>query len=447
MTDSSRSRPDSSAPTVAIVGRPNVGKSTLFNRLVGSRRAITDPTPGVTRDTVEALCRLGGRLVRLVDTGGYQTEVGEIDALVAKRSLEAIDSADLVMLVLDVIDVTPEDEELAVIVRTRAKRSMLVVNKVDHDSREADAWNLHALGFDPVVHVSAEHKRNFQAIDQAVASMLESVTTVYRAPGEREEVRIALLGKPNTGKSTLLNRLLGEDRSIVSPIPGTTRDVIEGRFTHKSREFVLLDTAGIRRKRAVHESVEYYSVSRAIASIDRSDVVVLVVDSTEGIADQDKKIATQAVKRGRGIIIALSKWDLAPDIPNTFQAVSDRTRFVFPVVSWAPVVAVSALTGQGIDELLDTAVTVWKELRIRIATGPLNRGLQSWVMQHPVPHGGGPYYSVKYMTQTSANPLKFLLFVNRAKGFPESWLSFAQNRLREEFSLRHVPLSIELRES
>ncbi len=435
-------------PRVAVVGRPNVGKSTLFNRLVGARRAITDPTPGVTRDPVEGECRIAGRRVRLIDTGGYRLDTDGIDTLVSGRSLEVIEQADVGLLMLDVSEVQPEDEDLIALVRAKASRSILVVNKVDNDRRDLDAWNLHTYGFRRVVHVSAEHRRNFAELVRHIAEELAAAPVTGRSvTSEDPGIRLALLGKPNTGKSTLLNALLDEQRAIVSPIPGTTRDVIEGRFLYAGRTISILDTAGIRRKRAVTQTVEYYSVNRAIGSIERADVVLLVVDSTEGITEQDKKIVTQVIKRGKGIVLVFNKWDLMEETPNAFNAVCDRAHFVFPVLSYAPIIAVSAIHKTGLKRVLDTCLRIRRQLDTTIATGPLNRAVRGWTEQHPVPHGGGPRYAVRYITQISSNPVRFLLFVNRSKGFPESWLSYLRNKMRREFGIPDIPFAVELRES
>jgi len=439
---------DQSLRRVAVVGRPNVGKSTLFNRLLGERRAITDPTPGVTRDAVEAVCRIAGTSVLLVDTGGYLADTEGVESDVADRSREHIINSDVVLLLVDVTGMTPEDEELIELVRTKAAHPILVVNKVDNEARANDAWNFHTLGFDHVVHISAEHRRNFQDLERAVVRELELSAAKPLEPRlEQIDIGIAILGKPNTGKSTLLNKLLDDERAIVSEVPGTTRDVIEGRFSYRNRTFLVLDTAGIRRKRSVSNPVEYYSVNRAIASVERADVVLLVVDATEGITDQDKKIASQVIRRGKGIVLVFNKWDLLSDVPNALNAVSDRARFVFPVLSFAPFLPVSAMNGTGLTETLDAVLRVHKQLKVEIGTGSLNRSLKTWSAEHPVPRGGGPRYVAKYMTQLSSNPLRFVLFVNRSRGFPASWVSYIRNRLREEYKLDQVPLVIELRES
>ncbi|MDT8358671.1 MAG: ribosome biogenesis GTPase Der, partial [Methanomicrobiaceae archaeon] len=282
-------------PKVVIVGRPNVGKSTLFNRLIGERRAITDPTPGVTRDPVEARWETGSGLVMLIDTGGYKLEQDELDALVTLRSLNSLKDADCIVLVMDVTEITPEDESFIDHLRPLSDRVLIAVNKVDHDSREGMMHNFHSFGFKRVLGISSAHGRGIEELTTTVLSMIPEGERVEE---ESPAIRLAILGKPNTGKSTLVNLLCGNELSIVSAIPGTTRDVVEGQFLFRNTLYKVLDTAGIRRKGKVTDNVEYYSVNRAIASIEGADIVFLMIDAVDGLSDQDKKIASLVVKRG-----------------------------------------------------------------------------------------------------------------------------------------------------
>ncbi len=446
MSVSTSSPRKTSLPRVVIVGRPNVGKSTLFNRIAGSRLAITDPTPGVTRDVVEAVCPINGRDIVLIDTGGYQSDGEGISELVSRKSLEALENADIVLLLVEVTQLTAEDRDLVEKLRRFSDKLILAVNKSDNESRENAVWEFHSLGFERVIPISAEHGRNVDLLIDALAALLppESGETQEQTDVPDNEICVGILGKPNTGKSTLLNKLLGFERAIVSEIPGTTRDVLEGSFSYANNTFRVLDTAGIRKKKSIHEAIEYYSVSRAISSIGTADVVFLLIDSMEGITDQDKKIASQIVKRGRGVIIVLSKWDLIADTPNSFNAVSDRTRFLFPQLDFAPIVPVSAYLNTGLDKLLSTAVRVQRQLKCRVSARELNQLLQSLIERHPPPYGK-KRYRVKYLAQTSSDPLRFALFVNKVRGFPESWVSFLANNLRKEFEMDLVPVSVELR--
>ena len=445
MTDSISSQTNLSLPIVAIVGRPNVGKSTLFNRLVGRRHAITDPTPGVTRDVVEARCHIGNREVLLVDTGGFQLNADDLSTLVSQRSLDTIERADVVLLVFDVQEMTSEDLEFVETIRPYAGKLIAIINKVDNEQRERQGFEHHELGITTLIPISAEHRRNFDQLESAIYARLPEKNRNIEHVLEGA-IHLTILGKPNTGKSTLLNTLLGYERAIVSPRPGTTRDVLEGVFQHDGKRFRILDTAGIRRKRSVKDAIEYYSVNRAFSSIGDSDIVLLVLDSIDGITDQDKKIASQAVKRGRAIILVFNKWDLVPDIPNAENAVRDRARFLFPALDFAPFVAISALTDQGIDKLLSTAINISKQLGTRIATPKLNQRLRFWVESHPPHHRGNKRFMVRYITQVSEKPMRFALFVNRKKGFPGSWVSYLKNSIRREFQLAGIPILIEVRE-
>ncbi len=438
------SPPKTSLPRVAIAGRPNVGKSTLFNRIVGSRQAITDPTPGVTRDAVETVCSISGREVVLIDTGGYQPDKEGIAAIVSQKSLDVIEEADVVLLLVEVTRLTTEDEEFIEKVRPLSDKLILVVNKTDNEQRDADVWDFHALGFKKVIAVSAEHGRNIDLLQKTVLEMLPAESRLPETHQNGKGICVAILGKPNTGKSTLLNKLLGFERAIVSEIPGTTRDVLEGSFEYSGTTFVVLDTAGIRKKAAVHEAIEYYSVSRAISCVERADVVFLMIDAREGITDQDKKIASQIVKHGRGVIIVLSKWDLMKKTANALNAVGDRTRFLFPQLDFAPILPVSALDGYGLEKLLSTAVRVRRQLQQQISAHDLNQSLKSWVDRHPPPYGK-KQFRAKYLAQISSNPLKFVLFVNKVRGFPGSWVSYLENNLRSEYKMDLVPISVELR--
>ena len=463
---SSRGRggPASRLPRIAIIGRPNVGKSTLFNALLGRRRAITHSEAGVTRDPVEVPCSFGGARVLLVDTGGY-TGGGGLAGVVSERSLKTAREADLVLLVIDAMETTPQDRDFMRVMRPFSDKLLLVVNKVDTPDRDPLVWNAHAHGFPHVVGVSAAHHRSIDRLRDQALSLLEArreeplgadtarVTARQGGTGPRAAtepgeatIRVAILGKPNTGKSSLANRLTNSEGSIVSATPGTTRDVVEGSFTWKGRTFAILDTAGIRRKSRVTDPVEYYSVNRAIESIARADIVLLTIDATEGLVDQDKKIAAQAVKEGRGILIVLSKWDLVKGSPKMLGEAGDMVRFQFPVLGFAPILPVSAHTGYGVRKLLDMASSVWDQLHRRVGTGRLNQALEAWTAHYKLPVRG-KNYKIRFVTQIGVNPLRFVAFVNRMSGFPTSYGQYLENCIRRDFDLPHVPLMLEFRQS
>ncbi len=433
-------------PVVAVVGRPNVGKSTLFNRLIGKRQSITDSTPGVTRDPVEGIYDLGHHKVKLIDTGGFKVDQTGLDEQVTNKSLSVLEGADLIVFLMDVTETTGEDEAFAKILRKYSDKILLVVNKVDSEKREADVWNYYSYGFDNVVGVSAAHGIGISEFIDKLEELIDF--EAERAVDEIAEpdIRIALLGKPNTGKSTLINRLLEKDVAIVSDIPGTTRDVIEGRFKYKHKVYRVLDTAGIRKKKKVGENVEYYSVNRAIKTIEHSDVVLLMIDAVEGLGDQDKKIATQIVKKGCGVVLVLNKWDMVKEIPNQMEAIQDRTKFLFPVLSFAPLVPLSAVTGEGVDNLFKQVYKVWNQLNHRVDTSTLNSALKRWVERTEPPRFKGGRYKILYGTQVSSNPVKFILFINKKRGFPESYLQYIKNNIRSELGFSSIPLEVELKE-
>ena len=436
-------------PTVVLAGRPNTGKSTLFNRLLRKRRAITDPTPGVTRDPVEADCLFNEeKPVRLIDTGGFKlTDCGEIDRLVVEKTLNAIKKCDAVVLLLEAGEITSEDEELIGLLRPYRKKLIAAVNKTEGGRLASDAWNVLSFGFEKVFMISAEHGDNVGELQQEIIKRLDfsKVKEIYVT--ENREIRIALLGKPNTGKSTLSNRLTGAASSIVSEIPGTTRDTVEGRFNWKSKEFVLMDTAGIRRKTKVTENIEYYSVNRAIKTINDADIVILMIDAAEGLTDQDKKIAALAHDKGRGIIMALNKWDAMPQQKNVFKTAESKIRFQFGQMEYAPVIPVSAKDGTGVDKLLSAAVKMYGQLNTQISTSRLNQALENWMKEYPPPSGPQTRFKVKYAVQKSANPVHFILFVSREKAVSDSYISYLRNKIRKDLGFSSIPVIMEIKSS
>jgi GTP-binding protein len=441
-------------PMVVLAGRPNVGKSTLFNRILHKRRAITDPTPGVTRDPVIADTLIAGKPARLVDTGGFKLDrerpsraPGEdLDDLVVRRTLEMINQAALIVLILEAGEPVAEDEEFIELLRPYQDRLILAVNKTEGGRREQESWNLLRYGFPELFMISAEHGDHVEDLEAAIGSRLERVS-LEPAPELERPIRVALLGKPNTGKSTLSNRLTASEASIVSPVPGTTRDVVEGVFCYKNRRFHILDTAGIRRKSKVTENIEYYSVNRAIKSIDEADVVILLIDAQEGLSDQDKKIAALAHEKGRGIILGLNKWDAMPNLSGARRTASDRIHFCFGQMEFAPIIPVSALNGLGIGELLDTAVRLYRQLTRRVETGPLNQALQQWLEEYPPPAGKQTRFKVRYAVQVSDNPVKFIFFVSRPQAVGEAYIAYIRNRIRRDLGFSSIPILLELRAS
>jgi GTP-binding protein len=443
------------APLVTIVGRPNVGKSTLFNRLLARRRAITAATPGVTRDVVEEEIVLAGKALRLLDTGGVGDDAGDYGAAVAERALAATGEAAAILLVVETGGITPEDERLADKLRAASDRVVVVVNKVDHPGREAAMWDFYRLGYETVIGVSAAHGRNISALREELARGIRrrraAAGSAEAAQSTSAVIRLVIGGKPNTGKSTLLNRLLGEERALVSATPGTTRDPLSGRLDHGGVQIELIDTAGMRRRSKVQDAVEYYAVNRGAAALAGADVAVLLVDASEGLAEQDKRIAAIAMRRGVAVLIGLSKWDMLAEQPeplaeqpDLLAAAVDRIRFQFPLLHFAPVLPLSGLTGYGVDGMLTKAVELHRQLNLTISTGKLNQAIARWAREY-APTFRGREIRVRYATQTGTNPVRFVCFLNHARGADAAYRRFLENRIRRELGFSEVPLAVEFR--
>ncbi len=438
-------------PTVAIVGRPNVGKSTLFNRFMNRRMAIVNPTPGVTRDPVEGNALLNGRPVHFMDTGGYKlqrdagTKEAELDELVVERSLEALQKADLIVLLLEAGQITGEDEELILKLRPHWKKLIAAVNKTEGGRNESDAWECAKFGFNELLFISASHGDNISELAERIVSRLDfsAVKEIVSSP----PIRIAILGKPNTGKSTLSNRLTHSNASIVSDYAGTTRDTVEGAFEYRKQKFTVLDTAGIRRKAKVNEDVEYYSVNRAIKTLDRTDIVFLLIDAEEGLAEQDKKICSLAYERGRGIIFVLNKWDTQQQDRKTIRERKEWIHIMFGQMEFAPIIPVSALNGTGIKDLLDTALELHGQLTRKIETSALNAALKDWLLQYPPPASKTAHFKIRYITQTSVNPAAFLIFATRPEVVPQTYTAFLKNRIRKDLGFDKIPVQLEIKAS
>ncbi len=438
-------------PLVVIVGRPNVGKSTLFNRFLRRRRAITDPTPGVTRDPIESVAFVAGKPVRLMDTGGFKldreagTDSAIMDELVVEKTVAALKRADEILLLLEAGPPTAEDEEFIELLRPHWDRLLVAVNKTEGGRRESDAWNFLEYGFPEVVFVSAEHGDNILELGEAMVKRLDFSKV---EEGEEETViRVAIVGKPNTGKSTLANRLTGTDASIVSNIAGTTRDVVEGEFAWKGNKFLVLDTAGIRRKSRVKEDIEYYSVNRAIKTLKHADIVIHMIDAKEGLAEQDKKIVAHAAAEGLGVIFVLNKWDTMDQDAKTLKKSVRDMRVMFGQMEYAPVLSLSALKGTGISELLSTAVRLYGQLSRKVETSALNLALSDWVAASPPPQGRANKFKIRYMVQTQANPVKFMVFASRPESVTGSYLAYIRNQIRKDLGFAEIPVVVEVKGS
>jgi GTP-binding protein len=481
---------------VAIVGRPNVGKSTLFNRIVGQRRAIVEDRARTTRDRLYAVAEWNGRRFLVVDTGGLETNPGDaIEEKVQEQARIAIGEADVIVFMVDAAaGETPADQEAADILRTAGAPIILTVNKADNERRELEGAEFHRLGWSETYAVSALHGRGTGDLMDAIVAALPAESEVERLRREQEdaaveqaeaaigalaaedtgvepgepgepavaaeagtgdvptdeafEPRIAIVGRPNVGKSSLLNALLGEERTIVSHIPGTTRDAIDTTLTWQGRALRLVDTAGLRRrgKVAAGPAEERYSALRALRAIGRADVCVLVLDARDGLAAQDAHVAGYVVEEGVGLVLALNKWDLVEKDDKTFERYVARIRAEAPFLDFAPVVAVSALTGQRVVRVLESALAVASGRRRRIPTAALNRVLSDAVARHPAPAVKGRRPRFLYATQATVEPPTFVVFAGEATAVHFSYKRFLENRLRDAFGFEGAPLRLVFRE-
>ena len=428
---------DEIAGTVAIVGFPNVGKSTLLNRLTETRTAVVHETPGVTRDRKELIADWSGTRFRLIDTGGVDREdTGPFGPQVAAQARQAIEEADLVLFVVDArAGVTPGDEELAEIIRFSHKPVLVLANKLDDPRRDTDALEFHRLGLGDPLPISAVH-------GHGTGDLLDEI--VRRLPGRAEQpvgdeaIKVAILGRPNVGKSSLLNALLGQERVIVSEVPGTTRDSIDTVLERGDTTFVLVDTAGLRRKRKQRQGIEYYSELRALEAARRADVALVVVDSSEGVVDQDLTVADVARKAGCATVAVLSKWDISEvKIEEVKPIIATRLR------QRPPVLAVSAKTGRGLERLLDTVEELFARYTARIPTPELNRALQELREARQPPGRRGRRLNLLYGTQVSARPPRLRFFVNDRGLVTRDYAYWVENELRRRFGLEGVPVSID----
>ena len=442
-------------PLVALVGRPNVGKSTLFNRIVGRRLAIVEDTPGVTRDRQYAEADHSGRRFRVVDTGGFTPNAEEqLVRAVREQAEMAIREADVLVLVVDAEQgLSGSDRELAAVLRKGGKPVLLAANKVD-STRRADALDLgelHSLGFD-VFPVSAEHGRGVSELLDAVVERLPPKHESAEQSGPAEKtaaapggpVRIAVLGRPNVGKSTLLNRLIGEERFVASAMPGTTRDAVEESITYEGRTFVLVDTAGLRKKRQVTNRVEVFSAQRALRAVERADVVVVLTDATELGVEQDARIAAQAEERGRAVILCVNKWDLVRDQEGEAKRLREVAAWHLQHVGYAPLLFVSALTGTRVQRILDVAAELHDQGATRLKTPELNEWVQRTQEEHPAPLWQGYPVRFSYAVQIGVQPITIAIQCNRPQAVDDAYRRFLLNRLRERFGLE-VPVRLLIR--
>jgi GTPase len=436
----------SSSPIVAIVGRPNVGKSSLFNRLAGTRQAIVDATPGVTRDRLYAPIDWAGRTLTLVDTGGIETGQSEdIPAQTRAQAELAIAEADVVVFVVDAqTGPMPGDHDVAELLRANRGKVLLVANKVEAPAAAASIYEFCSLGFDVPLAVSAIHGLQSGDLLEAIVAKLPPDTDAGESSDD-DTIRVAIVGQPNVGKSSLLNALLGKQRVLVSPQPGTTRDAIDSALDVDGRRYVIVDTAGVRKHVKTGPALDYYSSLRAVAAIGRCDVALLVIDSTLGVTMQDRRIAGLAVEEGKALVILLNKWDLidraAVDRKDTEAALREE----FGFAQYAPIVYASALTKKGVHKVLAVVAAAYDARRTRVPTAKLNQVIRDVFRVHPPPSFRGRVMTCQYVTQTGIEPPTFVFFVNDPKLLHFSYERHLENSLREAFGFVGTPLSLVFR--
>ena len=436
-------------PILAIVGRPNVGKSTLFNRLLGRRRAIVEDKPGVTRDRHYAEAKLDRHRVILVDTGGIAaSEDDPLWSNVRAQSLLAIEEADMVLFVVDGQEGTlPDDQDIWDFLRKSGTPSLLVVNKMDGPRHDAHGLEFHKLGAQEMLFISAEHGRGLDSLLETIEAKfpdapLANPPEEETAPVENAPIKVALIGRPNVGKSSLINRLLGEERLVVSPLPGTTRDAIDSRATVSGREYIFIDTAGIRRKRGISELVEKMGVAKSLKSLDRCDVAVLLLDGVEGVAEQDAKVAGFAHEKGRAVVLAVNKWDEGQKLPKARSLYDDQLDQKLNWLSYAPRLYLSAKTGMGVGRLLSSVQESYASYVMRVPTGELNRAVEQAIKDHQPPVYRNHLIRIHYTTQVDVAPPTFVMHCNFPEGMHFSYERYLSNFLRESFGFKGTPIKL-----
>ena len=431
---------------VAIVGRPNVGKSTLFNRLVGGRNAIVDKTAGVTRDRIYGKCEWCGKEFSVVDTGGFVSDDSDVfEPEIRKQVLIAIDECDLIIFMVEAgAGITTSDSEIAEILRKAKKPVVLVCNKVDTSEKAFDSYDFYSLGLgDPMCISSANGSGTGDMLDEVLRKLPQEKISAEDHPGIP---KIAIVGKPNVGKSSLTNALLGEDRNIVTPVAGTTRDAISSYYNQYGHEFMLIDTAGLRRKAKVNEDLEFYSVMRSIRAIENSDICILMIDVTTGIEAQDMAIFNLIIKNKKGLVVVVNKWDTVEKDSNSVRDYTQSILAKFAPFNDIPLVFASATKKQRILDVMDTAEKVWANYSTKIQTSKLNDAMLPEIENFPPPAWKGKYLKIKFVTQLPTPSPSFAFFCNLPQYFRDPYKRFLENKLREHFSLTGCTVTIYMRQ-
>lgn len=430
---------------LCIVGRPNVGKSTLFNRIVGKKIAITEDQPGVTRDRIYSEGEWLGNYFTVIDTGGLEPE--NEDTMmnnIQKQAQVAIETADVILFVVDGIEgLTSTDREIATILRRSGREVIVAVNKIDNPKNASNMYEFYELGFGEPMTISSEQSLGLgDLLDEVVKYFPEEKMDSE----EEDSIKVTLIGKPNVGKSSLINNILGEERVIVTNIPGTTRDAIDSHFEYEENKYVFIDTAGLRRKRSIDENVERYSVIRTLTAVDRADICILVIDALEGITEQDTKIAGYAHDNGKAMIIAINKWDLVEKENSTYREFEKSIRETLGFMTYAPIVFISALTGQRIPKLMDLLNVVNNNYNLRISTGVLNDIINQAVLMNQPPSEKGRRCKIYYGTQVSVQPPTFVIFINDKELMHFSYERYLENQIRTHFGFIGTPIKLEFRQ-
>lgn len=431
-------------PIVCIIGKPNVGKSTLFNKISGRKISITEDTPGVTRDRIYSQASWLGREFILIDTGGL--DMKSEDAFMSDIRYQAeiaVETADVIVFIVDGKEgMTSIDKDIAQYLRGFSKKVVLAVNKIDSKKTLDNIYEFYELGLGEPIGISAEHG---MGTGDLLDEIIKDFTEIESEEDYNDEVKVSFIGKPNAGKSSLINHIIGEERVIVTNIPGTTRDSIDSYFTHEDTDYIFIDTAGLRKKKNINEKVERYSVIRTLTSIERSDICVLVIDATQGVTEQDSKIVGYAHDNNKGIIVAVNKWDLIEKDNHTTKSFEKKVREELPFINYAPIIFISAKTGQRVNKLLSLINIVNNNYSLRIQTGILNDILNRAVLMNQPPSDKGKRGKVLYGAQVSVRPPRFLIFVNDKELFHFSYVRYIENQIRESFSFEGSPIVLELK--